>query len=943
MPDNAADPTEHRQEITAILARLEARLLTPLAEQSWHNLAPFLASGFDLWLAELECQTDIPPYLPEQTYRSLYRQGRINDADLNAAFAQQTVLHTAKPLPKAIRESFFRVILQYDLPCFNSGYWPWQNHELKALKRMQADAPEAVRKNFLLGSSQADAAHQLWQALCTQLALPETAPSPAETTVDNPATLASRHDQTRQHATRELDLMLAEIGPQKSLPDFVLALSGHDTSATVHAQLLCILGPALGFKEPSWRWPNVAKTGLYPAWRATIAFDAGLLLHQLPDWQEIIADLPEHAADCIHQQLLKLGIPKNGWEGYLLRLAVNFPDCLHWVVRLKHLETGRYLTLTDYLAIRLVLDRLWLNQVCQELWQVEAKISTLTAYFRKNLSEFLVRKHLYQGQLPEQLATLAEALILRAGSERHCRSDWQKLADLLHCRQASDSFTHDGWRLFRLCQHAGLSALTVEHLERNELLSLLPRADAFTADERGKIWLYAFEHHYRQQLAAALTANTQAISKRPARLPLAQAVFCLDNREEGLRRHLEALSPNIETFGSNGFLAHAPLLPAGRRHTPLPRVLRRWQQRLGLAGAFLAINAIAPIALLSLIGQSLWPQTQRALTRWLKAKITQATASQSGTSQATNSLEDKHAQAASFLQDIGLTANIADWVLLLGHASLDDPASQAVCQACQGRCHGHNAETLATLLNQTATRALLLARGIVIPETTRFVAAEHDGNGLLHWRYCPQQPASAALQALQSNLQQALRLSVQERQQKETGADRHPNKPPSHSGQAAWIIGRRQLSYGLALNSRVFLSSYDADQDPDGNRLQDLLQTGLPRLVGINLDHYLASTQQANKVNNQTLANNPGGLFTLTPGTCSDYRYNLTTTAACNGHEALRLSIVVETRLTVMAALLRREAQLDTFFTARWAYLSVIDVHTGRGFEYLPGTGFQEI
>jgi uncharacterized protein YbcC (UPF0753/DUF2309 family) len=430
-------------------------------------------------------------------------------------------------------------------------------------------------------------------------------------------------------------------------------------------------------------------------------------------------------------------------------------------------------------------------------------------------------------------------LAIHADSERPDRLSWQQLADLIWTWQLSPmaenktehTVHNSGWRLFRLCQHLGLNAADLQALQKTDLQSVLALLDEFTVTERSKVWLYAYEINYRESFFQALRANHNRgrWAKREKR-PDSQIIFCMDDREEGFRRHLEEFNPAIETLGAAGFFGVAmnykglddskvsPLCPvvvtpahevqeaprAGsdkslsshNRGRKLNQCIANWLHhglRRNMLFSHAVIDAIAPLTLLGLLAKSLLPRLQYSLLRSMAHSISPEVKTKlkfTSTDNATLASpehpkpgftdSEQADRVAGFLRNTGLTYGFSELVVLMGHGSIsqNNPHLAAYdCGACSGRHGGPNARVFAAMANRPEIRKLLVERGIVIPSDTWFIGAEHNTcNEAISWYDLSDVTAErlAGLNKLQQELHHAQHMSAHERCRRLASAPRKP-------------------------------------------------------------------------------------------------------------------------------------------------------------------------
>jgi uncharacterized protein YbcC (UPF0753/DUF2309 family) len=79
----------------------------------------------------------------------------------------------------------------------------------------------------------------------------------------------------------------------------------------------------------------------------------------------------------------------------------------------------------------------------------------------------------------------------------------------------------------------------------------------FNSFERRYLLQLAYERRHRQHILDGLAEHRQFTKLTAGTLPSFQAVFCMDEREESTRRHLEELDPEVMTLGFAGFFGVA--------------------------------------------------------------------------------------------------------------------------------------------------------------------------------------------------------------------------------------------------------------------------------------------------------------------------------------------------------------------------------------------------
>ena len=334
-------------------------------------------------------------------------------------------------------------------------------------------------------------------------------------------------------------------------------------------------------------------------------------------------------------------------------------------------------------------------------------------------------------------------------------------------------------RVYDAARVASLTAGEVTRLSEAEWAAFVSEVKTCNGLERRRIFQLAYERWHEREILRGLASHRKyrGLSGVQGR-PSAQVFFCIDEREESMRRALEELDPEVETFSSAGYFGVAVDYqgiddPEGAAFCPVvvkPRhaVLeqpkaedsamlesRRWRRRLlgllmrnsfvssrTLIRGWLSTSALGLLSAVPLTGNLLAPRRYARLRDWLNKSFLPEPRTELTFMRSTAPSQDavtglltgfapaeKAESVASVLGPAGLARGFARIVVILGHGStsLNNPHESAHdCGACGGRRGGPNARLFALMANRPEVRDRLRERGIDIPPDTCFIGGYHD-------------------------------------------------------------------------------------------------------------------------------------------------------------------------------------------------------------------------
>ena len=624
-----------------------------------------------------------------------------------------------------------------------------------------------------------------------------------------PMTAKAREEQALEHLWKAL----LAVAPLVSRPrvgtrrrDQMLDAYGVDTDRLVQPLLIRFCAAFVDQGISYWHMP-AREQGLLEAFRALYGLGSGPIDPWMQGLSEELRRQQSHSCDAartVSWALEELGVPRAQWQSYIEETLLSLRG---WAGMIRQLEERPDTApvdppparLADYLALQLTLDL--------------------------QAARFELRKH------------AGESAAVADLSLRHSTAAREVDLELVY-------------EAFIAAQLAGVGPAEMTRSAQAE--RWLEEVRALDSNERRRLMHLAYERRHRIGVLDGIIGHCR-LGRSPTHDAGFQAVFCIDDREESLRRHLEELRPDAETYGYAGFFGIAmayqgledirprPLCPVAVRptHYVTERALdendaaafagqRRRQGQMthsiGLGSKMLARGGMLSalfgfLAVIPLLGRSLFPRRTERLAHWILHRTApvphtrlclEATGESRPDGLASGYTPDEMADVvASVLTTMGIEKRLCPLVLIVGHgsSSLNNPHEAAHdCGATGGGRGGPNARALAQMANDARVRERLRARNVLIPDSTWFVGAYHntcdDSMSYFDEDLLPAHLLEA-LADIKSAFDDACRLDAHERCRRFESAplDLDPEAALIHAEAHAYDLAQPRPEYGHATNA----------------------------------------------------------------------------------------------------------------------------------------------
>ena len=529
--------------------------------------------------------------------------------------------------------------------------------------------------------------------------------------------------------------------------------------------------------------------------------------------------------------------------------------------------------------------------------------------------------------------------------------------------------------------------LTITLLIWRDAKALLLWHQNIAPQQKPLIQMLAIERNekiYQKNLTEKLLISSKLQSKKDAKIPDAQFVFCIDVRSEPMRRAIEAKG-NYQTFGFAGFFGipvkieneitqesysscpvllkpkHKIVEKSSFSELELEKEIERFK-KFGIVKKFyqsLKYGFTTPFVLAEAIG--VWSggwMAFHSVAPKSANKVKKKLNNHAGCSSKTVpfleglSLEDQLASAKGALVTMGLTSNFAPIVVLCGHGSTTENNAYATaldCGACGGRHGGSNAKILAAVLNNKEVRTGLEHHSIFIPAQTKFIAAQHNTTTDDIELYAEEKTLD--LEKVKLDLKAAQKINSKWRSNK-MGHSVSEEESVSHvekrsvnwaetrpewglARNASFIVAKRSLTENIDLDGRSFLHSYDWQQDIDGSALNLILTAPMVVAQWINSQYLFSTINNVAFGSGSKITQNIVGKVGVMQGNGSDLMHGLPLQSVfISDHEAyhqpLRLTTFVHAPTNLIDKAICKNEILQKLFSNGWVHLLCLDPKSGK-------------